>query len=81
MQTSHTFARFMAGPAGRGIRIIAGLALIGAGWTRIGTLLGVALMIAGLVPLLAGVFNVCVLAALIGAPFSGRAALAGRNDE
>ena len=81
MSTSHAFAQFMARPAGRGIRIVAGLALIAAGWTKTGTTAGVVLMITGLVPLLAGFFNVCVLAALIGAPFSGRAALAGHAGE
>lgn len=81
MSPTHAFAHFMARPAGRGIRIVAGLALIAAGWTRMGATAGVALMIAGLVPLLAGLFNVCVLAPLIGAPFSGRLALGARNGE
>lgn len=79
MSASHTFARSMARPAGRGIRIAAGLALIAAGSTRTGSHRGAALMIVGLVPLLAGLFNVCMLAPLIGAPFSGRAAYSGRE--
>lgn len=62
------FATFMASPAGRGIRIVAGVALIY--W---GLLYGsVLLAVAGLVPLAAGVLNLCVLAPLIGAPFRGR---------
>lgn len=63
------FARFMSGPAGRLARIVAGLVLIvigasigGAGWI---------LAVVGLAPLAAGVFNVCLLAPFLGAPFSG----------
>lgn len=64
-----SFFRFMASKAGRGTRIVAGLVLIvvgaligGAGWI---------LAAVGLVPLLAGVFDVCVLAPLMRRPFSG----------
>jgi len=63
------FFRFMASSAGRGARVVAGLVLIvvgaligGAGWI---------LAVVGLVPLLAGTFDVCVLAPLIRKPFSG----------
>ena len=76
---SNAFACFMAGAAGRGIRIVAGLALLALGWARIGTTSGTVLMIIGVFPLLAGVFNVCLIAPLIGAPFSGHAALESRT--
>ena len=63
------FFRFMASSAGRGARVVAGLVLIvvgaligGAGWI---------LAVVGLVPLLAGTFDVCVLAPLMRKPFSG----------
>ena len=72
---SSTFACFMAKPLGRGIRIVAGLALIAWGWSMRGETAGTVLMSVGLVPLLAGVFNICLIAPIIGAPFSGRAAL------
>lgn len=75
MAHSNAFASFMARPAGRLIRIVAGLALIGWGWTMRGTTAGMLLMVLGVVPILAGVLNVCLIAPLIGAPFSGRAAL------
>ena len=42
------FAKFMASTAGRGVRILLGIALI-----------------------IAGVFNVCLIAPLLGVPFSG----------
>ena len=61
------FAKFMASAAGRGVRIVLGLALMF--W---GVLDGKPLLIAaGLVPLAAGVLNLCLLAPLIGAPFRG----------
>lgn len=70
------FACFMASATGRGIRIVAGLALIAWGWSMRGQASGTVLMIVGLVPLAAGVFNVCLIAAIIGAPFSGAKACA-----
>ena len=73
--TSYAFARFMATPTGRGVRILVGLGLIAWGWTMRGQTPGIVLMIVGLVPLLAGMFNVCFIAGLIGVPFSGRKAL------
>ena len=71
----NAFACFMASATGRALRVILGLALIAFGWTKAGTTTVVVLMIVGLIPLLAGVFNVCLIAPIIGAPFSGRAAL------
>ena len=76
---SNAFACFMARPAGRGIRIVAGLGLIAVGWSKSGTTAGTVWMVVGLVPLLAGVFNFCLIAPVIGAPFSGRAALDARR--
>jgi len=64
------FAKFMATPFGRTIRIVAGIALIGAG-VYVGGTWGIVLGVIGAVPLLAGVFNVCGIAPLLGVPFSG----------
>ena len=50
--------------------IIAGLAMSSTG--------GWILAAVGLLPLLAGVLNICVLAPLLKAPFSGKAALASK---
>ena len=77
---SISFPCFMARPLGRGLRIVAGIALIGLGWTMRENTSGIILIAVGLAPLLAGAFNVCLIAPLIGAPFSGRGALA-RNWE
>jgi len=64
------FARFINSTAGRVIRIIAGLAIIGVGYSMGGTL-GTVLMVVGLVPLAAGIFNLCLISALLGGPISG----------
>jgi hypothetical protein len=71
---SRAFARFMASPAGRAIRIVAGVALVAWGWSHHESVTGRVVMVVGLAPLLAGVFNVCLIAPVIGAPFSGRSA-------
>ena len=70
-----SFARFMASPIGRGIRVVAGLVIIVAGLV-IGSAGGYLLAAVGLVPLMAGLLNVCVLAPVLKAPFSGKACLA-----
>lgn len=75
MARPNAFACFMARPGGRLLRIVAGLALVVWGWTMRGTTTGTVLMIVGVVPILAGVLNVCLIAPIIGAPFSGRSAL------
>lgn len=64
------FTRLMATLLGRTIRIAAGIALIAAG-LYVGGAWGGVLGVVGAVPLLAGIFNVCLFAPLFGAPFSG----------
>lgn len=72
------FARFMATPAGRIARIVAGAVLIWAGLARVGGTGGVVLAVVGALPLAAGLFNFCAISAVIGAPFWGRKALETR---
>jgi len=72
------FAQFMAAPAGRTVRIVAGLALIGIGIGVIGGIGGWLVAAVGLVPLLAGTLDVCVFSALFGGPFAGSAIRACR---
>lgn len=74
------FAKFMAKPAGRIIRIVAGVVLIIIGLAGIlptDQTLGIVVAVIGVVPILAGVFNVCLIGPIIGAPFSGRKVLQG----
>jgi len=64
-----SFAIWMSRPAGRLLRIVAGIVLVGAGLYVQG-LWGVVIAVIGLVPLLAGILNVCVIAAFLGVPFN-----------
>lgn len=65
------FVKFMASPAGRITRIVAGIVLIVLGLFVIHGLGGTIVAVVGLVPLLAGLFDFCVFAPLFGAPMSG----------
>lgn len=66
------FIHFMASPAGRILRFLVGAVLILVGLLAIGGVGGTILAIVGLVPLLAGTFDLCLLAPLFGLPLSGR---------
>jgi hypothetical protein len=63
---------FLASGSGRITRIIAGLVLIGIGW-RFHSTPGIVIAIVGFIPLLAGIFDVCLLGPLLGMPLSGKA--------
>jgi hypothetical protein len=65
------FFGFIASPMGRTVRIVAGLILIAAGLWWVNGVGGSLLVIIGLVPLAAGVFDRCVFAPLFGLPFGG----------
>ncbi|MGV8841151.1 MAG: YgaP family membrane protein [Bauldia sp.] len=73
------FAQFLASAGGRIARGLAGLALIGAGVALRDTGAGVPLMVVGLVPLAAGIFDVCLLSPLLGGPLAGSAIRASRS--
>jgi len=59
------FTNFMNSTAGRGLRIVAGLAMIGAGFIVVGGIGGLFLSLLGLVPLLAGAAGVCLIGPLV----------------
>ncbi len=65
--------QFFATSAGRVTRVIAGIVLIAWGYTLLPSIAGVVLIVIGLVPLLAGLFDVCVISALFGGPLQGAA--------
>ena len=67
------FGSFMASMAGRITRIVAGIVLIALGLFVIGGTVGFIVAIIGVVPLLAGVFDVCLFAPLFGQPLAGDA--------
>lgn len=66
------FFGFMASMAGRVTRIVAGIVLILLGLWVVEGALGYVLAAIGLVPLLAGLFDVCVFSKLFGGPFKGK---------
>lgn len=63
--------RFLASPAGRVTRILAGVALILIGLFLIEGPLSWVLEMVGLVPIAAGIFDFCVFAPLASLPFVG----------
>ncbi len=63
--------RLMNSPAGRGARALAGVALIAAG-AVLGGGTGMALVLVGLVPLVAGAAGACLAAPLLHAPLRAR---------
>jgi uncharacterized membrane protein HdeD (DUF308 family) len=65
------FVKFMASKTGRIIRIVAGVALIAWGLLSLTGTTGIIVAVIGLVPLLAGIFDVCVFAPLFRNPFKG----------
>ena len=66
------FARFMSSLEGRLLRIVAGIALIIIGLAVVHGTGGIILAIVGLVPLVAGLANVCFFAPLFGGPFQAK---------
>jgi hypothetical protein len=65
------FVEWMSKPAGRILRVVAGVILIGVGLYFQGVW-GYVVAVVGVVPVLAGVFNVCLIAPILGAPFRPR---------
>ena len=71
-------AQFIASGTGRLLRIAAGLGLIVLGYRIRDTGTGAALMLVGLVPLGAGVLDLCLISPLFGGPLSGAAIRSAR---
>jgi hypothetical protein len=71
------FVKFMASPAGRITRIVAGILLVAPGLFVIRGVGGIIVAIVGLLPLVAGLFDFCIFAPLFGAPMSGPKIRAG----
>jgi Protein of unknown function (DUF2892) len=65
------FVSFMASTTGRTLRIVAGLALIVWGLIGLTGATSVMVVVIGVAPLAAGLFDLCVFAPLFGAPLSG----------
>jgi hypothetical protein len=65
------FARFVNSPVGRIARLVVGIVLIIWGYTQLNTGTGIVLIVIGLVPLVAGGFDLCLVSALLGGPIGG----------
>ncbi len=66
------FAKFMSSGMGRVLRIVAGLALVVLGIAFVNGTLGLILIVVGAIPLVAGVFDICIIGALfLGTPLKG----------
>jgi len=72
------FVSFMASPAGRLTRIVAGIALIFWGLMGLTNTTGIIVAVIGALPLVAGLFDFCVFAPLFGNPLSGSRIRAGK---
>ncbi len=69
------FVSCMSSAPGRVLRIVVGLGLIGWGLSLVflasSTAIGIILAVVGLLPFVAGLFDMCVFAPLFGAPMNG----------
>lgn len=77
-----SFVNFMRSSGGRGLRIVAGLALIALGLLVVEGTGGTILAVVGLVPLAAGIFNFCLFGPVFGVdlwPGEGRDSLIGHT--
>jgi hypothetical protein len=72
----NAFIRFMASPAGRILRIVAGSGIIAWGLLVTGGTDGMVIAAVGAVPILTGALNICVVGPLVGGPLSGSKARA-----
>jgi hypothetical protein len=62
------FVKFMASMAGRAIRIVAGIVMVLVGLFALEGVGGIILAVVGLVMLLAGALNFCLIAPILKAP-------------
>ncbi|MGB1110262.1 MAG: YgaP family membrane protein [Gammaproteobacteria bacterium] len=69
-------SKLMATPFGRIIRILGGAALIAWGLAGVGGSNGILIAVVGVLPILTGAFNICLIGPLFGAPLSGSRASA-----
>jgi hypothetical protein len=65
------FAEFMGSPLGRGLRVVFGGVLIYVGLNVIQGVGGTIVALLGIVPITAGLLNLCLLGPLLGAPIRG----------
>lgn len=64
------FGQFMASASGRILRVSIGIAMLGVGW-YVGDTTGNVIAAIGLVPLVAGAFDICLFTGLLGGLWTG----------
>ena len=73
------FSRWVNGPSGRAFRLLAGAAWLGFGLVFLGHWWGIAAMAWSVLPLSAGIFDVCWISAALGGPLRGKSIRAGQT--
>jgi hypothetical protein len=68
-------AKFMAGPIGRGARVVVGIVLMAIGAFALSGAGEAVLIVVGAVVFLAGALNFCLVGPIVGASLSGRKVL------
>lgn len=66
------FSKFLNKPAGRILRLAAGIGFLAFGFTHRKHASGVASLVWGLLPFSAGALDVCYISAALGGPLSGK---------
>jgi hypothetical protein len=72
------FSRWINGPSGRAVRLVGGAAWLVLGLVFRGHWWGVAAVVWSILPLTAGVFDICWISAALGGPLQGRTIRAGQ---
>ena len=66
------FSKFLNSPAGRVLRLVAGIGFLVVGYVYRNHALGVISMVWGVLPFSAGLFDICYVSAALGGPLSGK---------
>ena len=67
-----SFSRFINGPFGRVLRIVAGMGFLILGLLFRDQALGILSLVWSVFPLSAGAFDICYISAMLGGPISGK---------
>ncbi len=66
------FSKFLNTPVGRILRLVIGIGFIAVGYIYRDHTLGIISIVWGLLPLSAGIFDICYVSAALGGPLSGK---------
>ena len=69
------FSRFINSRTGRITRIVVGIAMIIWGYTQLDNISGMIWILVGVIPLSAGLFDLCFISPLLGGPLAGKKVL------